>query len=181
MNPTLQDLEEKTKQFRETEIAYWLNEGLFSLGWWVLVITTIGLFIVWINIVDKKRIVEIVTYGAIVSTIGMFGDIIGLSLLWWIYPISVLNTPPLLEIHNVQMPIYYMIIYQYFPRWKSFFIAAAVNALVFGFVFEPILEWLGIYKQYTWKHIYSIIPYFVIAVVLKWFINKLKKLDRHYP
>src|SRR5699024_4743567 len=128
------------------EFQYWLNEGLFSLDWWVLFVTTIVLLIVWVIILDKKRIMEIITYGLMVLAIGTLGDILGLSLLLWEYKISLLHTPQLLEIHNVQMPIFYMIIYQYFNKWKTFLIAAAINSLVFGLVFEPILVWLNIYE-----------------------------------
>lgn len=180
MRASWNDVQEKAQQFKEFEHTYWLNDVLFSPGWWILFITTIVFFIVWIIIVDKKRIFEIVTYGMMVLIIGVMLDTLGLSLSWWDYPITLLYTPQLLEVHSAHMPIFYMITYQYFHKWKSFFIAASILALVFSLIFEPILVWMGIYKLHTWRHIYGLIPYFVIAVVLKWIINKLKQLDQNY-
>jgi len=180
MSTTWHDVQEKAQQFRKAEMTYWLNEVLFSSGWWILFISTIALLIIWILIVDKKRILEIITYGLMVSMIGLIGDIIGISLLLWEYPIALIHTPQLLEVHDIQMPIIYMAIYQYFQKWKSFFIAAAILAFVFGLILEPILVWLGIYEPYAWKPVYGLIPYFIIAVVLKWIVHQLKKLDHHY-
>src|SRR5699024_838003 len=139
MQSNWQNISDIARQSRELRIRYWLDEAIFSTGWWVLLITMIIMLIVWIIIVDKKRIMEIIAFGSMVVIIGMLGDILGISLLLWEYPISLLHTPELIEVHNVLMPIFYMIIYQYFRTWKSFLIAAAVNALVFGLIFEPIL------------------------------------------
>ncbi|WP_240377944.1 CBO0543 family protein [Bacillus piscicola] len=180
MQPTWQYVRELTQQYRNARVEYWLNESLFTFGWWTLVVTTIGLFIVWIFILDKKRIFEIVTYGLMVTTIATFGDTLGLSLLLWDYPKALTPIPQIAEIHNVQMPIIYMIIYQYFTTWKAFLIAAAINAFVFALILEPLLAWLQIYQLYDWNSLYSLVPYFVIAAALKWIINKFKQMDQHY-
>lgn len=180
MQPTWQDVIELTKLFKDTKTEYWLHENLFTFSWWVLFITTIGIFIVWLIILDKKRIFEIITYGFFVSCIAITGDVLGISLLLWHYPNTLLPLAQTIEIHIVQMPIIYMIIYQYFHTWKSFLIAATINAFVFAFMLEPLLVWLHIYEPYHWKHIYSFFPYLIIAVVFKYVINKFKQLDQNY-
>lgn len=78
------------------------------------------------------------------------------------------------------MRIIYMLFHQYFKRWTSFCIPAIVNAFVFSFILEPLLVWLHIYEPYHWKCTYSFIAYFVIAIVLKWLMNKFKQMDHHY-
>nr|WP_106779271.1 CBO0543 family protein [Lysinibacillus timonensis] len=180
MQPTWQNVLELTEQFRYTITEYWLNESVFTLSWWILLVTTIGLFIIWFIILDKKRIFEIITYGFFVGTIAIYADAIGISLGLWHYPTTLIPIPYTIEIHRMQMPIIYMMIYQYFGPWKAFLIASTINALVFAFMMEPLLVWLHIYEPYHWEHIYSLIPYFVIAVVFKWLINKFKQLDQHY-
>lgn len=177
MHLTWQNINNLFKQYSDAKLEYWLNENLFTLNWWILFVTTVGLIIVWIIILDKKRMSEIITYGFMVTIIALLGDTIGLWLSLWKHPYSLTPVPQILEIHTVQMPIIYMIIYQYFNKWRTFFIAAAVNAIIFTFIFEPILAWLQIYELSGWKYIYSVVPYFVIAVGLKWIINKFKSLD----
>lgn len=180
MNPVWQDIVELTKQYRMIRIEYWLNEVLFSSNWWILLVVAMTLFITWIIILDKKRIFEIISYGLMVTIIANLGDTIGLSFALWGYSYSLVHTPEILEIHNIMMPILYMINYQYFNTWKSFLIAAAINAIIFAYILESLLVWLQIYELYHWKYTYSVIPYFLIAVVLKWFIIKLKKVDVNY-
>lgn len=175
MQPNWQTINELFEQYSHAKWEYWLNETLFTPNWWILFVTTIGLFIIWVTILDKKRFFEIVTYGFMVLTIALLGDTIGLWLSLWKYPDSLTPVPQIVEIHTAQMPIIYMIIYQYFSKWRTFLIVAAINAIVLAFILEPILVWLEIYELYQWKYIYSVVPYFVIAVALKWIVNKIKK------
>lgn len=180
MQSTWQSVIEKTQQMIDARMTYWLNENLFTFGWWVLLFATMGLFIVWVIILDKKRILEIIAYGLMVEVIGLIGDTVGIFLFLWDYSNSLTPLPQILEIHTVQMPIIYMIIYQYFKTWKTFLIAVAINAFVFALILEPLLVWLQIYELQHWKHIYSLVPYFLIAVALKWIINQFKQLDQNY-
>lgn len=180
MKSTWQNTLEIAKEYRLVRIEYWLNEVLFSLNWWILLITAVSLLITWIIILDKQRKLEIISYGLMVAIIANFGDMMGLSFSLWGYPYTIMHTPEIIEIHNIMMPILYMMLYQYFRQWKTFLIAAAINAILFAFILEPLIVWLQIYKLYKWKYIYSVVPYFIIAVVLKWVINKIKSTDQSY-
>jgi len=78
------------------------------------------------------------------------------------------------------MPIFYMIIYQYFTKWKTFLIAITIMAFIFAFILEPLTAWLGIYKLYHWKYWYSFLPYILIGIVIKFLIDKLIKKQNGY-
>lgn len=180
MHLSWQDVLEVTQQYRYTKTEYWLSENLYTLSWWILLVTSIFLFIIWIIILDKKRIFEILTYGFFVGTVAIYADVFGVWFGLWHYPITLTPMHLPIEIHRLQMPIIYMMIYQYFKTWKTFLIAAAINAFVFAFILEPLLVLLKIYELSNWKYIHSLIPYFVIAVVFKWLINKFKQPDQNY-
>lgn len=130
MQPTWQNINKLFKQYEDAKIEYWLSENLFTLNWWILFVTTVGLVIVWIIILDKRKTFEILTYGFMVTAIAILGDTIGLWLLLWEYPYSLTPVSPIVEIHTLQMPIIYMIIYQLFRKWRPFLIATAINALI---------------------------------------------------
>ncbi|MCT1904303.1 CBO0543 family protein [Oceanobacillus sojae] len=179
MQSTWKDVIETFQQYRDTKLEYWLNENLFTLSWWILFVTTVGIFIAWFIILDKKRIFEIVTYGFFVTATGVIGDAIGVSFMLWHYTNTLLPVSQIAEIHTVQMPIIYMLIYQYFRSWRSFLIASIINAFVFAFILEPLLVWLQIYELHQWKHIYSFFPYIMIAVIFKLVIQKFKQLDQN--
>jgi hypothetical protein len=159
---------------------YWINETLFTFNWWLLLTVTIGLTITWWILLDKQRIIEILLYGFTVSITASFSDLIGIHLMAWAYPYSLEPFPAMFEIHILSMPIIYMLVYQFFTRWKSFFIAIVITAFTFAFILEPLLIWLGIYEVYGWHHIYSFPNYILIGVFFKWLVNKLKQMDKHY-
>lgn len=180
MQPDWQGLLELANQYRLSRLGYWSHEVLFSFQWWVLLIVTIGLITAWIILLDRKRLFEIVTYGFMVAMVANTGDSFGLSFSLWGYPYSLFHTPEIIEIHDIMMPIIYMIIYQYCRTWKSFLIANAINSFAFALILEPLLVWLGIYELYQWSYVYSIIPYFIIAAGLKWLVEKFKQADGYY-
>ncbi|MFC4661796.1 CBO0543 family protein [Oceanobacillus aidingensis] len=180
MQPTWQDIFDLAKQSRDMKLEYWLNENLFTPSWWILFVTTIGAFIIWLVLLDKKRIMEMLIYGFLVTYIAVIADAIGVALLLWHYPNTLLPAPLIVEVHRVQMPIIYMLIYQYFPAWKPFLIAVTINAFIFAFILEPALVWLNVYEPYHWKHIYSFLPYIMIAAGFKLTVNKLKQMDQNY-
>src|SRR5699024_7997646 len=111
---TWEDILDSGSQYSEQRLEYWMNEVFSSGQWWVLFITGVSLLTIWIIVLDKKRIMEIVAYGMMVAIIANFGDTVGLSFSLWGYPYTLMHTPEIMEIHNVMMPIFYMIIYQYF-------------------------------------------------------------------
>jgi len=180
MKSTWQDVIDITRQLRDTNMEYWLNENLFSFSWWILLVTTIGIFIIWFIILDKKRIFEIITYGFFVATFAIMADGLGVSLVLWHYPTTVTPVPLAVEIHRGHMPIIYMIIYQYCTTWKTFLIASTITAFVFAFILEPLLVWLQIYDPIHWRHIYSFFPYIIMAVAFKYLVHKFKQLDQNY-
>src|SRR5699024_159964 len=127
---------EITEEYRVKLIDYWVDETLFTLPWWILLISTLIPLIIWLIIVDKKRIFEIVTYGFIITIIAVGSDRMGILFGLWQYKHTLMPLSTVIEIHVFQMPIIYMMMYQYFRKWKSFLIAATINAFVFAFILE---------------------------------------------
>lgn len=178
-NPLLDDIVGLQRLLRDKEIEHWLNETLFSFNWWLLLITTIAIFILWIIILDKNRIIEIAGFGLLVGTVAFILDTTGASLVLWTYPDKLIPMMlPIVEIHKVHLPIIYMIIYQYFQTWKSYMITLIITSTVFTFVLEPLTVWLGIYKTHHWKHIYSLPIYIFIGWILRWVLIKVKQIEK---
>ncbi|MDN4494709.1 CBO0543 family protein [Ureibacillus aquaedulcis] len=175
MQTSWQEVVQISQQYRNARVEYWLSETLFNFSWWILLVTTLGLFVIWVILLDKKRVFEILSYGFLVTTISSILDIIGIYLMLWRYNHTLTPFSIPIEIHIIQMPIIYMIIYQYFNPWKTFLLAIIINAFFFAFILEPLLVWLQVYELYNWKHSYSFIPYILLGVLIKWVIHKLKQ------
>lgn len=170
---------ELRKQLWDLTLDYWLSNTLFSFNWWFLLTTVIVFFIIWIWLVDKGKLLEIMTFGLLISTVVFTLDLIGITMVLWSYPDRLFPIVlPTLEIHKIHMPIIYMLIYQYFQTWKSFTIAIIISATIFAFVLEPFTVWLGIYEIYHWHYMYSWPIYIIIGISLKWIVAKVKHVEK---
>jgi hypothetical protein len=172
--PSFEELSQVDKKLSEIRAEHWINHDLFSLQWWFLIILLLVTLIAWWKIVDFKKLMEILLYGFLVLTLVHTLDDLGFELQLWSYDYQVFKIVPRLNAVDVVVTITYMFIYQFFPKWKAFLLAKISMAVVFSFVAEPILSWMGIYKMQNWKYIYSFPIYIIIGVLLKWTMEKIK-------
>jgi len=173
MNPTFEEFIHTQWTYFGMVYRIWRN-NLFTIQWWMLLLVFIAPWIVWWKLVDKSRTGEILSYGLLVSLLSATLDETGIALHLWTYtktllPLCLQMKPPNISL----LPVLYMLIYQYFPRWKSFIIAGTVMAAALAFLGEPFLIWFGIYQVFTWKHIYSFPLYIALAAGLKLLVDAM--------
>jgi hypothetical protein len=178
--PTFHDVERARGLLSHVAREYWLHQNLYSWQWWSLLAVAIIPWLVWWKLVDKKRVIEISLYGALIAMIAVLLDLIGTNLMLWGYPQQVFwfLIPPLLPIDLTVMPVEHMVVYQYFRTWKSFVFALIALAAFSSFVVEPLFSWIGLYKLYTWKYLYSVPIYIVKAIIVRLAIEKLLLLQK---
>lgn len=180
LNPNWDELIKLRVQIRDMLMDYWITHTVFSFNWWFLLISTLVIFAIWVFVLDKKRIIEISSFGLLVGTTTFILDTIGITLVLWSYPDRVIPVlPPIIEIHKVHLPIIYMIIYQYSKTWKQFTIWLTLASLLFSFVLEPLTVWLGIYEIHHWKYTYSFPIYILCGLILRWILIKAKQIERN--
>ena len=156
----------------------WVHNNVFTFQWWLLGIFLIAPWFLWWKLVDKQRLAEILLYGLMVLISASYLDEIGSELTLWVYPYKFLPVFKQLTTANFTMlPIIYMLIYQYFERWKSFLTASILMAIAFLFLGEA-LRWLGIYRIYHWNHIYSFSIYITMALFLRWLTKTIVSIQQ---
>ena len=181
-------MEENLKAMIESEqglfnLRYekWLSQDLFSARWWVLVGFLIVPYIIWYLLIDKRRLQEMLIYSFATSLIAITLDEMGSIMTLWVYPVHIVPVyPRLITVNYTFVPVIYSLVYQYFPKWKSFIAANMLLALIFSFVLEPILIWAKLYVLISWKLIYSVPIYFFAAVLLKWFSERIIYVQSKY-
>ncbi|HBX22149.1 MAG TPA: hypothetical protein DEF34_00715 [Desulfotomaculum sp.] len=142
--------------------------NLFTIQWWALLLVFIIPWVIWWKLVDKNKITAILCYGLIVSILSSGLDEAGHALHLWAYKYRLVPLCVELKPTNVSLiPVIYMLVYQYFTRWKEFIIATTIMAACLAFIGEPFLDWLDIYKRFKWEYIYSFPIYIAIAVSVK--------------
>ncbi|SDE98110.1 CBO0543 family protein [Sporomusa acidovorans] len=161
------------KYYHDLQYQHWLQYELFTYQWWLLLATLIVPWIFWWRIVDRSRTGIILAYGIYIMFVVTAMDATGLALKLWIYPIKLLPIiPDSIGIDWGLLTVLDMLIYQYFPKWKTFLIVESIAAVLLAFVGEPFAEWLEAYFVLHWYHTWSFPLYIMKAVIGKWLIEK---------
>ncbi|WP_160848590.1 CBO0543 family protein [Pontibacillus yanchengensis] len=177
-SPSFQEVEEAKKHFKELLEAYWLQNDYLSWQWWLLLFGSTVPWIIWWVFVDKKRGVEILSFGLLAGVFSTILDAIGSNAMAWGYPIRLhwLFYPQLYPYDFTGISILFMICYQIAKdSEKKFALLALITSAFMAFGLEVIFVKIGIYEPYNWRHIYSFPIYFLIAWISRRIIKSLVK------
>lgn len=170
------ELQYKLNDFRG---QYWLAHDLFTWQWWFLLLMFIVPWLIWYKIIPKERKAETLSFGLILGIIGSQLDEIGISNGAWAYPYQLSQFNRGLNPYNFTfIPVAYMIVYHYFPKWKHFIIGNIILAIIAAYMTEPILKAMGIYKTFFWKSIYSVLCYIALPILIRWVIYYLLEKNK---
>lgn len=180
-NVTFTDVLEAEKNFYNAVHTHWKQHNFLTARWWFLVALSIIPVWIWWKFVNKKRLTEITAFGLYYGVAAIILDSIGSNLLLWAYPVRI--TPylyPQMYPYDVGVIIIpYMLVYQ---KWgdhlNAFIISSGIISLLVAFVAEPGMVWLGMYQQFTWKHIYSFPIYWLLALICRTILTYFKKLEQ---
>jgi hypothetical protein len=150
------------------DVHNWLNNELFSWNWWVLVGFILIPLIIWIKVVDRKRMLEYLLVWTLVIISTSYLDAVGADLKFWTYPVQFLPiTPRAIPFDIFMVGITYMLLYQYFSSWKTYIIALVIMASTFAFIGEPFSHLLNLVYYIKWKYYYSFIFYIVLGITVR--------------
>jgi hypothetical protein len=159
-------------------VENWRAEDFLTGKWWLMLAVLVIPWIVWWFIVDKRRTYQLLTFGLFVSMIMSVVDIIGVETGLYFYPYKLIPfAPRLLEFTLGLLPVSYMLLYQYFPKWRPFTIALTVASAASAFIAEPIAAALGMYEMIRWNYLYSFIVYMAVGISVKWLTEKFPRLS----
>lgn len=169
-------------QLRDVSMNYWTEHVFNTWQWWFNIAALLLPVILWWKLVDKKKLMEIIVYGFMVSAFAIYFDTIGETSVLWEYPYLIIPLDYILiDVDYAIMPVLYMLAYQYFPTWKGYTAANIVLSASYAFLAEPLFVKLGLYEMHGWKFIYSFPIYVVIAILCKWltlyFIEKQTAME----
>ena len=168
-HPTVEQLAEMTRLLTQARIENWLGEKVGAWRWWVLLVLITVPWLVWYRLADKKRLPELTVFGLLVMVLTITLDELGFNLVLWSYPVDVIPIfPRLTSVDYTVVPIFFMLTYQYFPAWKSFFWALVAVSTLCSFVVEPIIMKLGFYVLMKWLYWYSFLIYIPMVLLARW-------------
>jgi hypothetical protein len=161
---TILDMHDRWIQLR---YEHWIAHEAYTGMWWFLVVATVLPWCIWIFLVERRRFVSLSFYGLKVMFASTFLNAMGTTQSLWLYTVKVIPFTPHLEpIDWSILPVTYMLVYQYFPRWKGFIFAQVVLAGVLAFVGEPFAtKIMGVYIPIHWKIAYSFPIYIALGII----------------
>ncbi|MEC2078502.1 CBO0543 family protein [Metabacillus fastidiosus] len=172
--PSSKEIIDFQNKLTEMRNELWYYHDLFTPQWWFLLVLTILPWMIWWYLVDRTRIKKIWLYGALMTILILYLDDIGSSLGLWDYPIKLIGIFPRLNPIDVSvLPVFHMIIYQYFTKWKPFLIGNIIAAVIFAYAAEPFFVKIHIYQLIKWKHFYSIPGYILKAIIIKYIMETI--------
>ncbi|WP_078381106.1 CBO0543 family protein [Sutcliffiella halmapala] len=149
--------------------------------WWLLFISIFLPWIIWWKLADKKRLFELLTYGLLWGCLATWLDIFGTSNRLWEYPVKLYDKVITLFPADISViPVLFTLLYQYAPKWKTFFIGSVIVSSLFSFVFEPLFIKLNMLNLITWSHIKSFIAFIFLALLTRGIIMLVKKLQKKF-
>lgn len=178
---TLTDIVETQRLLGNLLYTHWLSEELFSLGWFSIAIPTVVFIAMFVILVDKNRLRELILYGSLLAMAYGFIYPIATNMLLWQYQVNfipyVQNLVPFAFIFH---PILHIFAYQYASTWKSFLITNTIASGLFAFVALPVYVWLKIFQAYNWNYLYSFILAWGISVVARAVVIWLANIEQSH-
>ncbi|MCT2535986.1 hypothetical protein NC661_08690 [Aquibacillus koreensis] len=167
-----EEIEKLHKQLTEMRLENYIHQDLFSLQLWLLLGCLIIPWFMWWFLVDREKLKQIWLFGSLMSILIYLLDGIGTELNLWSYPYQLLNFIPMLNPVDLSvLPVFHMLIYQYFSKWKNYIIANIITAILYAYLAEPLFVKLDIYKLTNWKYSYSIPIYILKAIFIKYILE----------
>lgn len=177
----MEDIIDISGMLYDLQKEHFLENVLFSIQWWFLLLLTILLWVIWFRLVDKRRMGIILLVGLITALLATLMDDVGLTLTLWHYPNPL--TPFISRLNSVDLaivPVGYMLLYQYAKRWKPYVIALFLMTLFAILVAEPLFGKWGLYLKIKWEYWYSGPIYFAMGIFVKWVVDKVDKVSHSH-
>jgi PAS domain S-box-containing protein len=149
----------------EMNLDFWLNHVLFSWKWWMVVGLTILPWVLFFYFFKKEKRKQYFISALILMISSSFLDIAGLSYDLWRYYVKAVPVMGGFFPWNFSIiPFFYMISFEIFPEWPKV-VKAIMVALLFAYIGEPIMDYIGFTSHHDWKHSYSIPFYFALYLI----------------
>ena len=172
----LNELIETRFKYNHLRKQLFFEEVIFSYQWWILILITVGVWVLWAIVVDRSRFNTILLVGFITTILATVFDDIGISLGLWFYPYQITYfTSRLTPVDMSIVPVFYMLLYQYFSKWKPYLITLFLLCLFAVFVAEPFFVLLNMYIKLNWEYWYSGPIYILIGIIVKVVVDRLFK------
>jgi hypothetical protein len=160
----------------------WLRHDLFSLQWWFIIILNVLFLILLFVLIDRYRILLISLAFMIAYSIVGIADEVGSFFDAWSYPHQlIVFTHRFNAVDFAAIPAMLALVYQFFSKWKNYWIASILVSAVISFIGIPLFVFFGLYKIENWNYFYSFLVMILLFVLTKAISDFVGKKAEKYP
>lgn len=165
-------------EFWKQSYQRWSTQELFSFAWFFNIAFMLILYVIWIKIVDKRRLKELLLFGSLIAISANCIDIVAVTTGLWEYkvrllPISLFPFP----FDYTVIPILYMLVLQYTMSWRNYLIGSLLASAFFSFVISSVYVLIGIKQYHHFNYFYMFILVFVITTIVKVIYNWITDIE----
>lgn len=156
----------------------WSTKELFSFAWLFNIAVIIILYVIWVKVVDKRRLKDLLLFGSLIAVCAGFIDMAGITIGLWEYKVRLLPvSTSLFPFDYTAIPILYMLVFQYTISWRNYLIGSLLASAFFSFVISPIYVLIGIKQYHNFNYLYMFILVFVITTIVKVIYNWVTAIE----
>ncbi len=162
----------------KNSIQRWSTQELFSFGWLFNLAFIAILYVIWVKLVDKQRLKELLLFGSLIAVCAGFIDMVGITIGIWEYKVRLFPvSTALFPFDYTVIPILYMLVLQYTMSWRNYLIGSLLASTFFSFVVSPIYALVGIKQYHHFNYFYMFILVFVITTIIKVIYNWITAIE----
>lgn len=151
---------------------HWVSEEFLSFAWFFNIAFLLLFYIVWIKLVDKRRLRDLLLFGSFMAVVATFIDIVAVTMGLWEYKVRLFPISPApFPFDFTVIPILYMLVLQYTSTWRSYLTGSLLASALFAFVIIPVYVLLGKEQYHKFNYFYMFILVFVMTAIIKAIYN----------
>jgi hypothetical protein len=160
-------LYEKSRELTQLDLEHWINNEVFTFGWFLIVGLLIIAYIVWLILLDKSRTIKLLLIGSLAAVAYTLNSLILGSFFGAAeYKIRLFPFDIAIFISSITLaPIIIMLVQQYKSTWKGYLIT--------------LFTQIGILEFHNWNVFYHFIVLYIISIVVrlsfKWMVDTQKR------
>lgn len=176
-------LYETSRLLANQSYQQWVSNELFSFGWFFTMGVLAIIYIVWLKLVDKSRLSQLLLLGSLSSIGFVIGgaaliQLLGLSE-YKIRPLPF--NPPLFDLAITVAPITFMLVAQYTTSCKSYALWAGIGMAVIAFGILPLYSQIGIYQLHNWNYFYQFLYMLTDGIIARAILIGVISIEKNQP
>lgn len=157
---------------------HWVSEEVLSFAWFFNIAFLLVFYVVWIKLVDKRRLRDLLLFGSLIAVVATFLDIVAVTIGLWEYKVRLfpLGTAPFPFDFTI-IPILYMLVLQYTSTWRSYLTGSLLASSLIAFAIIPVYVLLGKEQYHNFNYFYMFILIFVVTTIIKAIYNWIANIE----